>query len=233
LAPLTTELTDRYTRQHNRSVSVAQIATLDPELLVSLKQIDVPQRERILRIAAQLFAQRGYHGVGMTELQDAVQLGRGALYHHIRSKEDLLYDIAKQYIAELVNAGEQFKTALDPRERLCKLGRDLLLKIASHQAELTVCFREVQSLTAVRHAEVMELHVQYERLWRDTLVEGAEQGLFRPYDPVVLKGVLGMYFYSYLWMRPEGPLGPEVIADRFNELALRMVAFEGLQQSKF
>ncbi|OAJ55995.1 TetR family transcriptional regulator [Paraburkholderia ginsengiterrae] len=189
----------------------------------SVKRSDESQRTRILRIAAQLFAQRGYHGVGMTDLQDAVQLGRGALYHHIKSKEDLLYDISKEYILDLVNVAQDLSRISEPGERLRQMGRHLVMKIASHQAELTVCFREVQSLTDARHSEVLDLHSRYEKLWREVLVEGAEQGLFRPYDPIVLKGMLGMYFYSYLWMRPEGPLGPEMIAERFNELALRMV----------
>ena len=55
-------------------------------------------------IAAQLFAQRGYHAVGMSDIQDAVKLGRGALYHHIRSKEDLLYDVTREYITELADS---------------------------------------------------------------------------------------------------------------------------------
>lgn len=184
----------------------------------------IPQRARILKTAAQLFAKRGYHAVGMSELQDAVQLGRGALYHHIRSKEDLLYDISREYIADLNANAATLRQEMDPRERVKSLGRYLVLKIASHQAELTVCFREVQALTDPRRSEVLEIHSSYERNWRDTMVDGAEQGYFRPYDPIVLKGVLGMYFYSYLWMRPDGALGPGLIAERFNELALRMLA---------
>lgn len=187
-------------------------------------QEDISQRARILKTAAQLFAKRGYHAVGMSELQDAVQLGRGALYHHIRSKEDLLYDISREYITDLKSHAETLRDEKDPRERVKRLGRHLLLKIASHQAELTVCFREVQALTDPRRSEVLEIHSAYERTWRDTMIDGADQGHFRPYDPIVLKGVLGMYFYSYLWMRPDGPLGPELIAERFNELALRMLA---------
>lgn len=182
-----------------------------------------PQRERILKIAARLFAERGFHGIGMTELQEAVQLGRGALYHHIRSKDDLLYDITKEYITELVAFNEAARSVADPRERVNTMGTHLLLKIASHQSELTVCFREAQSLAGEQRSEVLGLHAAYERSWRDTLVEGAELGAFRPYDPIVLKGVLGMYFYSYLWMRPEGNLGPSIIAERFNSLALRML----------
>lgn len=131
-----------------------------------------------------------------------------------------------QYITELVESAISARDEAEPRERVRRLGRHRLLKIASHQSELTVCFREVQRLTAKRHAEVMGLHARYERAWRDTLVEGAELGQFKPYDPIVLKGLLGMYFYSYLWMRPEGALGPDLIADRFNDLALRMLAFE-------
>lgn len=189
-----------------------------------MNHAEISQRARILKTAAQLFAKRGYHAVGMSELQDAVQLGRGALYHHIRSKEDLLYDICREYITELNDHAATLREEADPCERVKMLGRYLVLKIASHQAELTVCFREVQALTDPRRSEVLKIHSAYERTWRDTMIDGADQGHFRPYDPLVLKGVLGMYFYSYLWMRPDGPLGPELIAERFNDLALRMLA---------
>ncbi len=185
----------------------------------------VPTRARILSAAARLFAERGYHAVGMTEIQDAVALKRGALYHHIRSKEDLLYDISRQYISELLLRGQHvMKDVRDPRERVRVLGRDLILKIASHQAELIVCFREVHALGEERYADVMKSHVKYEKLWRDTFAEGSDIGCFRPFDSIVLKGMLGMYFYSYLWIRPGGPQGPSAIADRLNELALRMLA---------
>lgn len=183
------------------------------------------QRARILGIAAQLFAERGYHAIGMTELCEAVQLGRGALYHHIKSKEDLLYDISKEYIEDLADFGERaVRLEPDPRVRIEKLGGHLVRKIASHQAELTVCFREIQSLSEPRHTEVLALHRKYESVWRDAMVDGAEYGYFRPYDPIVLKAVLGMYFYSYIWLRPDGRHSPPLIAERMNELALRMLS---------
>jgi AcrR family transcriptional regulator len=185
---------------------------------------DLPQRARIVKIAAQLFARRGYHAVGMSDIQDAVQLGRGALYHHIRSKEDLLYDVTREYITELADNALRLKAEqTDPLARLSQLGSVLVHKVASHQAELTVCFRDVQSLSAERCSEVMSMHGRYEQVWRDTLIEGAQQGVFRPYDAIVLKAVLGMYYYCYLWMKPGRPDGAQAIAERFNELTLRMV----------
>ena len=183
------------------------------------------QRKRILKIAARLFAARGFHAVGMTELGEAVGLGRGALYHHIRSKEDLLYDISREYIAELVaHAVGVEERKLPPTEHLALLGDYLMCKIASHQAELTVCFREVQALTGERHQDVTSLHASYEAHWKRVLQEGERLGLFVPYDPVILKGLLGMYFYSYLWLKPSGRTSPRQIAERFNTLALKALA---------
>ena len=185
----------------------------------------LPQRERILKIAAQLFALHGYHGVGMSDLQKAVGLGRGALYHHIRSKEDLLYEILREYIQELGVTAESIRDAeVDPVRRVALLGRHLVHKIASNQAELTVCFKELHSLTADRHREVLGYHARYERIWRECMEEGALKGQFRPYNYVVFKGILGMYFYSYLWMQPSLPQAADDISVHFVELTLRMLA---------
>ncbi|MCZ7600146.1 MAG: TetR/AcrR family transcriptional regulator [Gammaproteobacteria bacterium] len=136
----------------------------------------------------------------------------------------MLYQISKGYIVDLVDQAALAMNERDPRQRIRLLGRHLILTIASHQSELTVCFREVHSLTAERRTEVMALHADYERVWRDTMVEGAEAYCFRPFDPIVHKGILGMYYYSYLWMHLGGSLSAESIAERFNHLALRMLA---------
>jgi AcrR family transcriptional regulator len=184
--------------------------------------LEQPQKKRILNIAAKLFALRGYHAVGMTELGDAVEMGRGALYHHIKSKEDVLYDISRQYITDLVEYGNAIVASeADPKARLQKLGQHLMTTIATHQAELTVCFREIYSLTGMRKTEVLRLHGEYEHIWRQVLIDGEKKGAFRPFDPVRLKGLLGMFFYSYLWLDPNGSQGPESIADVFNDIVLK------------
>lgn len=180
-------------------------------------------KERILKAAAELFADKGYHAVGMTDLQKAVNLGRGSLYHHINSKEELLFDIVKVYIYELSEEAELSKSINDPIERLRALGTGLVGKIATHQAELTVCFREVQSLTESRHKEVLDLHAKYEKVWKETYMEGAQKGVFREYDGIILKGLLGMFYYSYLWIRPGGNINMETVANHLNDLSLRML----------
>lgn len=189
---------------------------------VSKRNGDHTQRERILKIAAKLFAQNGFNAVGMTELGDAVELGRGALYHHIKNKEEILYDISKQYITNLVDHGNiVISNESDAKTRLQKLGHHLMVTIATYQPELTVCFREIYSLTGPRREEVLLLHAEYEHIWRHVLIEGEKKGIFRPFNPVRLKGLLGMFFYSYIWMNANGSQKPENIAEIFNDIVLR------------
>lgn len=187
------------------------------------KQPQPKSKERIIKAAAELFADRGYHAVGMTDLQRAVNLGRGSLYYHISSKEELLFDIAKAYIFELCQEAEFAKSIKDPIKRIEALGSGLVEKITSHQAELIVCFREVQSLTKERHKEVMSLHAKYENIWKEAYIEGAKSGVFREYDGIVLKGLLGMFYHSYLWIKPGTKLDTQSIAEHLNDLSLRIL----------
>lgn len=182
------------------------------------------QYARIRAIAAELFADKGFHAVGMTELCSAVGLGRGALYHHIRSKEDLLYDISREYITGLVERVTRIMEEVDdPVERVTAMGEDLITTIAANQSELKLCFREVRALTGERQEHIRALHTRYERAWRQVVKDGEKKGDFRAFESVELKGLLGMYFYSYLWMDPKGSLAPKGIARHFNRLALKML----------
>ena len=51
------------------------------------------RRDAIVDTSAKLFARRGYHATGLTELCEANGLGKGTLYHYIGSKERLLVAI--------------------------------------------------------------------------------------------------------------------------------------------
>lgn len=191
--------------------------------MIKPKQPPLTSKEKIIKAAAELFADKGYHAVGMSDLQKAVNLGRGSLYHHISSKEELLFDIVKIYMHELAEEAELAKAIEDPIERLRALGSNLIEKIASHQAELTVCFRESPSLTESRHKEILDLHAKYEKVWKETFVEGAQKGVFREYDGIILKGLLGMFYYSYLWIRPASKVNTAAVIERLNDLSLRML----------
>ena len=176
------------------------------------------RREEILHVAAQLFAQNGYHGTGIAELGEAVGLGKGALYHHIGSKEDLLYEISSRHVIEMVGFGEQLLASdISPLEKF----RRLMRTIADNLPELTVFFREVRTLRGERGEHLLSLRARFEEIWAEILDEGRSAGVFRTADPIVVKGLLGLHNYSYLWLRPDGRLTPEDVSDTFCDLVLR------------
>jgi len=180
---------------------------------------DLHPRDRLLKGAARLFAARGYHAVGMTELGEAVGLSRGAIYHHIESKQDMLDEICSRYMSELGAAAlEVVRDEPAPLARLKRLGEQLVRAIFDNQAELTVCFREIQSLEEPRRAHVLALHAAYEKVWKSVLIEGADAGVFKPYSAIRLKALLGMFYYSYIWMQQGKPETIPSITAMFNEI---------------
>lgn len=182
----------------------------------------IEQRERLLRTAAQLFAEKGYHGTGVADLGRAVQLGRGGLYHHMGSKEDLLVEISVRHVREMVELGEEILACdLKPPDKLRVLSRRLMRTISENLSEVTVFFHEVNSLSGKAREEVLDRRERFERIWQEVLDDGVAQGYFRVGGPLVTKGLLGMHNYSYVWIDPAGRLQPEEIADVFCDLLLR------------
>jgi AcrR family transcriptional regulator len=173
-------------------------------------------RGRVIAVAADLFARNGYHGTGIAELGKAVGLGRGALYHYIESKETLLYVISKEQVDRMNSyAEETLDRGLEPEEQLREMARGLLRNIADHRAEWAVFFREYSALTGERRDKVIAARERYEGYWRQALDSGVRSGVLRPTPRLLVKGILGMLNYTYLWFEPEGPLTPDELADLF------------------
>lgn len=104
-------------------------------------------KRRIMTQAASLFAEKGYGSVGISEIGDVTGFGKGALYYHINSKEDLLFGIMTEYMIELNKAAHQImETVKDSQERVTELSRSFLSIMFRSRSEMTVCFREVHAL---------------------------------------------------------------------------------------
>ncbi|WP_067479066.1 TetR/AcrR family transcriptional regulator [Actinomadura hibisca] len=75
----------------------------------------VPTRDRILDVAMELFSTRGFRGTSITQIEKAAGLtpGAGGIYHHFRTKEDLLKAGIARQLARL-DAVRTIKDALGP-----------------------------------------------------------------------------------------------------------------------
>lgn len=181
----------------------------------------VDQKQRIRRTAARLFAENGYDATGIQEICEAVGLGRGALYHHIGNKEQLLFDIITVCVIGVVEEAEALlEEPVSAEEKVRRLSRMMTRTVADNQAEWTVFFRELGALRSPLRRTVLAWRQRFEDVWTEAIRQGVAGGEFRPVDPVVVKGILGMHNYAHVWLRPRGRLGPDEISERFCELLL-------------
>jgi AcrR family transcriptional regulator len=86
--------------------------------------VDQETRRQILTKAAELFLAKGYKGVSMTELAEAVEVTSAALYYHFpKGKEDLFTKIIQTVLVDEGVAGidQTLAATQDVRERLTLL----------------------------------------------------------------------------------------------------------------
>ena len=179
------------------------------------------QKHRIERAAAELFARHGFGSVGVAELCAATDMGRGALYYHIKSKESILFDIAAGYMRTLnAGAAQILQADLEPDIMIRALSRLFLRVMFEDRNAMTVCFRELHSCAADKQTVIRDLHRDYQRFWENAIQAGVDAGRFRSISKVQLKGLLGMYFYSFLWVNPFQSMSADQIADEFADIVL-------------
>ena len=178
-------------------------------------------RARIVRVAAELFAARGYDATGIADLLSAAQISRGAFYYHIDSKETLLFEISKAQVDNMNSVARIIAAESGSAENKVRtMARSLIRNISDHRAEWAVFFRELPALTGERRTEILAARDEYEAYWLHVIQEGAENSEFMPVTPLHVKGILGMLNYTYLWIDPHGKFSPEELADTFTGLLL-------------
>ena len=85
------------------------------------------RREELTRIAARLFAEQGYLGTSLADLAGELGVQKPSLYHHIASKEDLLWEVSWE-------GAEPFHAALDSVPQEVAAAERIRLALRAHLA---------------------------------------------------------------------------------------------------
>jgi AcrR family transcriptional regulator len=180
------------------------------------------RRDTIVDVSARVFARQGYHATGITELCAATELGKGALYHYIGSKEALLAAIHDRVMDEVMRGADRVAEAGGtPPARLAMLGDELLDVIHRYPDHVWVFLHEFPALTGERAERFRVRRREYERRVEAVLQAGIDAGVFRPVDPrLTALAWLGMHNYTYLWLKADGPLSARDVAKPFADIFL-------------
>jgi AcrR family transcriptional regulator len=181
------------------------------------------RRDLIVDTSAKVFAQSGYHATGIVELCEANGLGKGAFYHYIGSKEELLAAIHDRVMDEVLAGADRVTDAGGtPPEQLTALGAELLDVIHRFPDHVWVFLHEFPALTDERAEAFRSRRRQYEKCVEKVLRAGVKSGDFRKIDPkLTALAWLGMHNYTYLWLKPGGKLTANKVAQPFADLFIK------------
>lgn len=182
-------------------------------------------RGRILSAAAHLFRTKGFERTTVRDLAQVVGIQSGSIFHHFRTKEDILKDVMTDVI--LFNT-ERMQHAVDAapnaREKLLALIRCELLSINGDTSEaMAVLIYEWRSLSKENQAYILKLRAKYEALWLQVLDHVKADGLIAPdVDTFILRRFLtGALGWSNFWYNPTGPLDIDAIAQQGLRLVIK------------
>ncbi|MEA2008066.1 MAG: TetR/AcrR family transcriptional regulator [Chloroflexota bacterium] len=179
-------------------------------------------RKEILDAAAKIFGENGYHATSMQDIAKAVQLKKGSLYHHVSSKQEILFTLLEQALDLLIERiAEVAAQDLPPAEKL-KLAVSAYLEILTENRPLSaVLLLEQRSLEPKFQAIHNPHRDQFENIWRGIIQEGIDAGQFNSTDPAqVTRTLLGSLNWTITWYNPAGPLTSAEIAEQSANILL-------------
>jgi len=162
-----------------------------------------------------MFYDRGFEATSLRNLADAVGIQVASLYNHISSKEDLLFDIMREVMIQLLELTEpSTDTSLSPSERLLNYMTASAEYHATHRLPALIGNSELRSLSPEHHAEMIKVRNEYQSRLENALSACLDNGDIE-IPNVKLAGYagFGILLHVAAWYRPNGPLSLSEVID--------------------
>ena len=139
------------------------------------------RRADLIRLAAELFAEKGFQATSVREIAKAAGILSGSLYHHFESKDAIVAEILTSYLRAIQDRyASVLASGKGPAESL----HDLVLtslEVASEQPQATAIYQnELHYLRErQRFAGVLAGAADIQRTWLLVIEKGVADGSFR------------------------------------------------------
>ena len=192
------------------------------------------RKPEIYRTVARLFARKGYEGTSIRDITSELGMSKSSLYYYFKSKEELLFNLANDFMDDALEVLEQIISSdIPPDEKIGRLFRFYASFFVSDHDRLTLLVNEMQSLGGPLRKILIEKERRYVRLLRSVLTDLDSQGALKKIHPTVaVFAFFGMVHYTYKWYDPNGPISPQELADGFCEIFTQGVLKTGLNEDQ-
>ncbi len=151
-------------------------------------------KQRIMKAAEKLFADKGFHATSISDITDAADVGRALIYYYFKDKRDLFDSILRADAERMVSLAEEAYAT--EQTALPRLRRFLVMFRQQHidhpdSARIAMRARIEDNLAFHKFAE--EGFAKLSAVLKRIVEEGVSQGELRPVDPEkTIHMVMGM-----------------------------------------
>jgi AcrR family transcriptional regulator len=186
-------------------------------------------REKILEAAAQIFSHKGYHATSMSDIASAVNLQKASLYHHVNSKQEILFSLLNEALDLVISRVNAVIEMPLPAEEKLRLAMHTYLRTLTEQRDLSaILLLEHRSLSPDLHQRHIPKRDRFEHLWRELLQSGVDEGIFSLQDvPLATRTLLGMMNWVVTWYKERGYLSIAEISDQYTDMFLHGIMIKG------
>jgi AcrR family transcriptional regulator len=177
------------------------------------------KKQAILRAAARLFRERGFEQTRLTDIADALNITKPALYYHVGNKEEILITIQRMGLEQMLDGFDEL-VAGD------RTGAELITILLTRYGEWAttefgVCVvRLVNVRVTAKNAKALYAgRTLLERKVRALVVRGMADGSIKPCNPgLAATALFGTLNWMAFWYdRSRARLPPAEISARFIE----------------
>ena len=172
------------------------------------------KRDSITDKAAILFAEKGFSGASMTDLATICGVSKSLIYHYYAAKEDILYEVMKEHIDDLVDViNDTNHISSDPVEEFTSLTTALVHHYAGAENAQKVLLYELNNLNPAERKEIV---------YKERLIIKRFEGVFVRINPemksqtALLKSKIMLFFgmlnWMHTWYDPKGEMSRDEIA---------------------
>ncbi len=186
------------------------------------------KKEAILIAATELFARKGYQGTAVSEIADRANVAQGTVFHHYRSKENLLISICDElvntYLRGINGAAEGPGSGWDALERVLKFNQEFKKK---RYDSIAVVFRETRDLPRAGsdvHEHFCGLVNQIIEVKTKCIERGVADGSISPVPPHITALLVHFLLVGMFHIETEGLLELPELDEELLEFCRRSLA---------
>jgi AcrR family transcriptional regulator len=176
--------------------------------------------DRLLEVAARDFRRNGYASMSMRELAEALGIQKASLYHHIKSKDELLYRICMTSLDRITASVEEACAAAPQEIRLAAAIKAHCSVALRDQDMHAVMLGEMRALTPENQRKVRNRRSNYERIIRDLIAADQEAGRLRTdmNAKLLTLALLNLLNWTIFWYHFDGPWAPDALSAALSEI---------------